>query len=124
MIFELDDEFVKKGFKFVNGKNSGGPAHCGTSVGSPSCDYGDEAFQIQRCVSNGCNLIQWCPSNGEGLDEPSCHHRHGGKSRACIWKNCPKCTKDSCNYQSPNKINNNKPVGHWYAYFKDTGKLN
>ena len=122
LIFELDDEFVTNGFQLVTKEE--GPPLCGTdAVASGACAYGDEAYQIQRCISNGCNLILWCPSNGEGLDEPSCHNRHGGKSRACIRKNCQKCTKDSCNYKSPNDINGGKKFGHWYAYFKDKGNI-
>ena len=123
LILELDDVFVKNGFQLITKEE--GPPHCGTgAVGTGvSCMYGDEAFQIKRCIANECNLIQWCPSNGEGLDETSCHHRHGGKPRACIRKNCKGCTKDSCNYQSPNKLNNQIPLGHWYTYFKDTGNV-
>ena len=113
LIFELDDDFVRKGFQLVNKKV--GPGDCGTSLG---CAYGNEAAQIQRCESKGCNLIQWCPYNGEGLDYPSCHSRYGGKSRACLYKNCNGCYKSSCNYRSPSKYVGSKRIGHWYTYFK------
>merc|ERR1712025_1100495 len=63
--------------------------------------------------------IQWCPANGEGLEEPSCHHRHGGKSRACLYKDCKDCTKESCDFKrSPDSKNNKQKIGHWYTYFK------
>ena len=118
LIFYIVDEFVKKGFELITKEK--GPADCGTSLSS--CENGDEAFQIERCISKGCNLIQWCPDNGKGLDEPSCHHRHGGQSRACLYKDCKKCTKDSCNYRDPNSISG-KVIGHWYTYFKEKGNI-
>ena len=125
LIFEVDDEFVTNGFQLVTTES--GPSSCGTATtlnpGVVSCVWGDEAYHIKRCISNDCNLIYWCPPNGEGLDEPSCHNRHDGKSRACIRKNCKECTKDSCRYKSPNDKNAGKKLGHWYTYFKDKGNI-
>ena len=69
-------------------------------------------------------MIQWCPADGEGLDEPSCHHRHGGKSRACLYEDCKECTKESCDFKrSPDSKNNNKEIGHWYTYFKGMSNI-
>ena len=87
------------------------------------CDNGDKEFQINRCISEGCNLIRWCPKNGEGLDEPSCHLRNSD-SRACIYKDCDSCTKDSCDYdKDPNNDDDGNPIGHWYTYFKVKGNI-
>ena len=115
--FQLD-VFEENGFKFIT--NEKGPADCGTVL---SCSYGDESSLIEECISNDCNLIQWCPANGEGLEEPSCHHRHGGKSRACLYKHCKECTKESCDYRSPYSMNSKQKIGHWYTYFKGMSNI-
>ena len=119
-IFSQLDAFEEEGFKFIT--NEKGPADCGTVI---SCSYGDESSLIAECISEeGCNLIQWCPANGEGLEEPSCHHRHGGKSRACLYKHCKECTKESCDFnRSPDSINNKQKIGHWYTYFKGMSNI-
>ena len=115
LIFVLDDEFVKKGFQLANKEQ--GPGDCGTHIG---CGYGNEANRIQYCESKGCNLIQWCPSNGEGLDYPSCHSRYGGKSRACFYKNCNYCSRNSCSYRNPYSKTGSQKIGRWYTYYKSS----
>ena len=112
------DTFEEKGFKLITNE---GPGDCGTVI---SCLFGDESSVIEECNSKDCNLIQWCPANGEGLEEPSCHHRHGGKSRACLFKNCKECTKESCDFKrSPDSMNSDKKLGHWFTYFKGMNNI-
>ena len=118
-IFSQLDAFEEEGFKLIT--NVKGPADCGTVL---SCSYGNESSLIEECISKGCNLIQWCPANGEGLEEPSCHHRHDGKSRACLYENCKECTKESCDFiRSPDSINNKQKIGRWYTYFKGMSNI-
>merc|ERR1712200_222887 len=62
---EKENSNAFDGFTFIT--KDQGPADCGEFIG---CDYGDEALQMQWCTETNCDLIQWCPANGEGLMSP------------------------------------------------------
>jgi len=109
------DEFVRNGFSLIT--RNEGPADCGTNQG---CLFGDEATILAECDKHDCDLIQWCPADGAGLPSPSCHDRHSGRARACIYTGCSACTETSCDFnRDPNMIFGRvHPIGHWYTYFK------
>jgi len=111
------DVFEQSGFKMITDSN--GPADCGTLIG---CEYGDMDSIMKSCDDNDCNLIQWCPANGEGMKSPSCHLGHNGQeARACLYKGCDQCTEEWCDYKrKPTSLSSNgKMVGYWSTYFKE-----
>jgi len=106
---------VRNGFSLIT--RNEGPADCGTNQG---CLFGDEATILAECDKHDCDLIQWCPADGAGLPSPSCHDRHSGRARACIYTGCSACTETSCDFnRDPDMIFGRvHPIGHWYTYFK------
>jgi len=112
----LENSNAFDGFTFIT--KDQGPADCGEFIG---CDYGDEALQMQWCTETNCDLIQWCPANGEGLMSPSCHLRHDGRPRACLYRGCQSCTAESCDFnKDPNMTSGGvHQLGHWYTYFRE-----
>merc|ERR1719173_233735 len=113
---EKENSNAFDGFTFIT--KDQGPADCGEFIG---CDYGDEALQMQWCTETNCDLIQWCPANGEGLMSPSCHLRHDGRPRACLYRGCQSCTAESCDFnRDPNMTSGGvHQLGHWYTYFRE-----